>query len=332
MLIRFYRGIGPGTILITIISGVLIWLQRFIDPVSLDSLYNPYAMPLHSFVFSLLKGNTLLGTVLSFITLLSIAFYLTNFNTRLFFITERTLLPAGLYVLASGFLISTQFFNPVFPATLLLIVALDRVMASYRKTGIAYNYFDASLILSVGSLFYFNIIWFYPVILIGILLIRTFSLREMILSFFGLVAPYLVVLAFYYVSGSDITRFTDLIIENIIHPSPQYYWSPLLITVLITGTLLLIISLSHLVGIFSTKKVKTRKIFSLLIWVLVISVAVYFIVPSASVELIYIVLIPFVYIVSHFIVFVKNKKIANAVFAIIFLAILMIQIFGIYTW
>lgn len=330
MIIRFYRGIGPGTILLTIITAVLVWLQKFIEPVSLGSLYDPNMMPLHSYAYVLIAENSFVGTLMSFVIMLIIAFYLANFNTRLFFITERTLLPAAIYVLASGFLVSTQVFNPIFPASLCLLIAVDRVMASYRKTGIAYNYFDASLILSLGSLFYFNIVWFYPVILIGILLIRTFSFREMILSLFGLLTPYLVVYAIYYISGSDIAVFTELILNNIILHADQYYWSPLLLTALATGTLLLILSLAHLAGIFATKKIKTRKTFSLLIWILIISIIVYFTVPSASVELISVLLIPYAYILSHFIVFTKNKKIANIVFAIVFLVIAVIQVFEIY--
>jgi hypothetical protein len=330
MLLRFYRGIGPGTILIVIVSAVLIWLQRFIEPLSHISISGPEPMPLYSLVLGLVGQNALMGTIISFLLMLTIAFYLANFNTRLFFITERTLLPASLYILASGFLMSIQTLNPVFPATLMLIIAIDRVMASYRKTGLAYNFFDASLILSLGSLFYFNIIWFYLVIIIGILLIRTLSLRELLLSLFGLVAPYLVVYAIYYVTGKDLGVFSEMILDNISKTAHRYYWSPILITGLITGTTLFIIALSHLAVIFATKKIKTRKTFSLLIWIMIITVAVYFLVPSASVELIYVVLIPFVYIISHFIVFVRNKKIANIMFAIIFTAILAIQLFGIY--
>jgi hypothetical protein len=330
MFLKFYRGIGPGAILMTAVTGLLIWLQRILAPVSLESVYFQDAMPLHSFMYSIMNGASGLGTVLSFFIMLTIAFYLANFNTRLFFITERTLLPASLYVLASGFLVSTQVFSPVFPATLLLMLAIDRVMAAYRKTGIAYNFFDASLILSVGSMFYFNIIWFFPVILIGIMLIRTFNVRELILSLFGLLAPYLLVYAIYYVSGEEMYLFTELIVSNIITPASNYYWSPLLITVLIVGTILLVTSLAHLASVFASKKIKTRKIFSLLIWILILSLAVYFFVPSASVEVLYILLIPFVYIVAHFIVIVKNKKIANVVFAIYFLTILVIQIYLIY--
>lgn len=123
MFIRLYRGIGPGSILITILSAVLIWLQKFIDPISVDSISGSSAMPLHSLFLGFVGHNLLLGTFLSFMVMLTIAFYLANFNTRLFFITERTLLPASLYVLASGFLVSTQTFSPVFPATLMLIIA-----------------------------------------------------------------------------------------------------------------------------------------------------------------------------------------------------------------
>ena len=330
MFLKFYRGIGPGAILLTVITGLLIWLQRILAPISLESVYFQDAMPLHSFIYTTMNGASGLGTVLSFFIVLTIAFYLANFNTRLFFITERTLLPASLYVLASGFLVSTQVFSPVFPATLLLMLAIDRVMASYRKTGIAYNFFDASLILSIGSMFYFNIIWFFPVIIIGIMLIRTFNVRELILSLLGLLAPYLLVYAIYYVSGEEMYLFTELIVSNIITPASTYYWSPLLITVLIVGTILLVISLAHLVSVFTTKKIKTRKTFSLLIWILILSLVVYFFVPSTSVEVLYILLIPYVYIVAHFIVFVRNKKIANVVFAIYFLAILIIQVYLIY--
>jgi hypothetical protein len=162
------------------------------------------------------------------------------------------------------------------------------------------------------------------------MLIRTFNVRELILSLFGLLAPYLLVYAIYYVSGEEMYLFTELIVSNIITPASNYYWSPLLITVLIVGTILLVTSLAHLASVFASKKIKTRKIFSLLIWILILSLAVYFFVPSASVEVLYILLIPFVYIVAHFIVIVRNKKIANVVFAIYFLTILVIQIYLIY--
>ena len=60
---------------------------------------------------------------------------------------------------------------------------------------------------------------------------------------------------------------------------------------------------------FTKKKVKSRKIFSLLIWVGVIAILIYFISPSASVELVYILAIPASYILAHYYIGVRRKKI-----------------------
>ena len=203
---------------------------------------------------------------------------------------------------------------------------IDRLLASYRRSGVAYNFFDASLMLSLASMFYFNIIWFFLVIIIGILLIRTFNLKEIFLSIFGLLTPYLVTIAIYYIGGKEISLLFDIIKSNIISEAPTYNWTQLIIILFSAGSLVVVISMVHLARIYNTKKIRSRKIFSILIWILVCCIAVFFIVPSASVELYYIILIPYVYIVSHFVIFVRNKKIANLIFAIIFLAIAAIQI------
>ena len=59
---------------------------------------------------------------------------------------------------------------------------------------------------------------------------------------------------------------------------------------------------------------------------MVISVVIYLIIPGVSAEVIYILLVPYAYLASHFIVFSRNKKIANVLFAILFLSVLVIQL------
>ena len=330
MLLRLYRGIGPGSILLLILTGVLLWMYQFINPVDIIEYYSDNAMPLYIFFDSLLGKSILARSLLGFILTLLIAFYLSNFNTRLFFITERTLLPSSFYVILSGFFVNLQTLNPILPATLLLFIALDRVVDSYRKSGIAYNYFDASLMLGIGSMFYFNIIWFFPVIIIGVLLIRTFNFREIFLALFGLIAPYLVAVAVYYITGNDLSLLRDQLVNNVLYTSSDYVWSTQVIISLSICALLIVISLVHLFGLYNTKKIKTRKVFSILIWLFVIGVGIYFIIPGSSEEMIYVVLIPVVYLFSHFIVFTRNKKIANIVFAIVFISVVVIQILRIY--
>ena len=330
MLLRYYRSIGPGSILLVILTGVLLWMYQFISPAQLTAYYSENAMPLFLFFDSVLGDSAFARSVSGFILVLIIAFYLSNFNTRLFFITERTLLPSSVYVILSGFFINLQTFNPVLPATLLLIIAIDRVIGSYRKPGIAYNYFDASLLLGLASMFYANVLWLFPIIIIAILIIRTLYLREIFLSVFGLITPYLVALAIYYIGGHDLSIIKDRLINNILKGSPAYLWTTADLIAICTGALIIIISLVHLLGRYNTKKIRTRKIFSLLIWMLVFALATFFLVPGASVELFYIVLIPASYLLSHFLVFVRNKKIANIVFAIVCILIVGLQVLRIY--
>ncbi len=96
------------------------------------------------------------------------AFLLVNFNTTVFFIHERTFLPALIYILFGGFFPDHQLLNPVLPASIFLMLAVMRIMESYHITGTAYSYFDAGILISTGSLFYANLIWFGLIVIIGI--------------------------------------------------------------------------------------------------------------------------------------------------------------------
>ena len=311
MLLRIYRGIGPGTVIVIIITLILVWLKAFLNPVQADLYYNTNPAPLYSLIYGFFEIRPKLGILFSMLLVLIIGTYMVNFNTRLFFINERTFLPASLYVLFSGFISSIQILNPVLPASLMLIIAIDRLIVSYRKPGIAYNLFDSSLIIGLAALLYTNIIWFYLLIIAGISLFRSFNLRELLLSLAGIFTPYIVLFSFYYLSGRDLAGLGNYLLDSLITDVPDFYWSPAFIVVSSINLFILIISLMQLLSIYNTKKVRSRKIFTLFTFMLLLTVIIYFAVPSASVELMYVFLLPLVYILTHYLVMMRNKKIAN---------------------
>ncbi|MGM0464551.1 MAG: hypothetical protein ACQEQW_07820 [Bacteroidota bacterium] len=326
MLLKIYRGIGPGTILVILISLVLVWLQALINPSAPAMYHDNNPAPLYSLLLSLFEGRPLAGTVFSMILVMLISIYLVNFNTRLFFINERTFLPASLYVLMSGYITTNQVLNPVLPASLLLLLSFDRLIVSYRKPGIAYNLFDASLLTGVAALLYTNMIWFFLLIIIGISIFRSFNLREIFIALSGLLTPVVILYSVYYLTGRDILWLNSFFIDSIITDVADYYWSPEFIIISAVNLLIFLVSLLHLWSIFNTKKVRSRKIFSLFTWMLLLTAGIYFLIPSTSVELMYIFIIPLVYILTHHLVMIKNKKIANYIFAIIFLSVLFMQL------
>jgi hypothetical protein len=254
------------------------------------------------------------------------AFLMVNFNTTVFFIHERTFLPAFFYVLFGGLFPDQQLLNPVIPASIFLMLAIMRILDGYNKTGTAYNYFDAGILISTGSLFYANLIWFGLLVIIGIALLRTGNAKEIVISVLGLLTPYLIIFGIYYVLGKDIFALIKLIGDNLFTRSTFYPLPRLTILALIFSGALILASFVQLMNRMNSKKIKSRKTFSLMIWTLLISITVYFALPSASVELIWVMSIPVSYFLTHYFVFVKKKLVPEILFSLLCFFILFIQI------
>ncbi|MCK7535675.1 MAG: DUF6427 family protein [Marinilabiliales bacterium] len=213
-----------------------------------------------------------------------------------------------LFILISSVFPFTDVFNPALPATSLLVYAIMRIADSYRQPDISYNYFEAALVISAGSLLYVNLIWFGGLLFVGLVILRNINAREFLITIIGLLTPYSILYGFYYVAGKDLSDLTTLIVNSISQETVDYDWSRMQVIILIFMGIAFLISIIYLASVFNSKKVKARKIFSLLIWTIIISIFVYLLVPSASVEIFYIFLVPAVCILSNYFVSRQRKK------------------------
>jgi len=134
MLLKLFKGTGPGVIFLIFITFGLLWISAFLDP-RLPGLYvfETRPMPLYSVIKFLLGSHPLAGVMFSAGILSVMLVLLVNFNTSVFFINERTFLPAVFYVLFCAIFPGNQVLNPVLPASLFLMLAVRRIMDSYRK-------------------------------------------------------------------------------------------------------------------------------------------------------------------------------------------------------
>jgi hypothetical protein len=283
-------------------------------------------MPLYGLLKLAIYNSHNLGVILSFLIVCLISFLVVNFNTTVFFINERTFLPALIYILLGGFFPDHQLMNPVLPASIFLMLALYRIMDGFHKTGTAYNYFDAAVLISIGSLFYVNLIWFGLLVIIGIAIMRTWNLNEIVISIIGLLTPWFITFGLYYVIGKDVHGLMKLIGDNLFTRAIYYPFPKLTIVALIFSGALMVVSLVHLIKLMNTKKIKSRKTFSLLIWSFIIAVIVYFAVPSVSIEITWLMGIPVSYFLTHYFVFVKKKLVPEILFSLFIIYILFIQI------
>jgi hypothetical protein len=327
MLLRLFRGTGPGVVLLILFTSVAVWLSAFINPHLPSSFhYDINPMPLYSLLKEGIGNNALAGVIFSFVLVVLLSFILVNFNTSVFFINERTFLPAAIFILLSGLFPHYQVLNPVLPASVFLMIAVRRIIDAYRKSGTAFNFFDASLLISTGSLFYANLIWFGLLVIIGIAILRTGNIKELAISILGLCTPIFLTIGLYYITGKDLNSLMSDIHYNLFDKTGEYYLSRLAIAGLIIIGLNVLISIIHLISVMNSKKIKSRKTFTELLWTFMISIVVFFVLPSVSVEIVWLISIPVSYFLSHYFIFSKKKLIPEIFFAALFIIIAALQI------
>ena len=262
MISKLFRGTGPGVIFLIIFSLILLWLSAFVNPqVQTSSVYEVRPMPLYRIAKLITANSPQAGVTLSFIVLTILLFLLVNFNTSVFFLGERTFFPAVIYIMFSAVLPPLQVMNPVLPSAPFLILALKRIMGSYRKPGTAFNFFDAALLIGTGSLFYANLVWFGLLVFIGIALLRTGNVVEIFTSIIGLLTPYIMIFGIYYVLGRDTGELWTDIRENLFAESPGAVFSRVGIVALTVSGLMLLVSIVFLNGAYKFNENKIKKNF-----------------------------------------------------------------------
>jgi hypothetical protein len=327
MLRKKLRETGPDVVILIHIVLLLTWIGAFLHPhLPAYQGFDIKPMPLFNLLMSATDFSPLFSVIVAFLLVLLIAFLLVNFNTSAFFISERNFLPALMYVLLSGYFPLNQILNPVLPAALFLILGIRKIIESYKIQGTAFSLFDAGMLISVGSLFYAGLIWFGLLLIIGIAILRTGSIKEIIISILGLATPVFIVYGFFYVTGKDIDSMMSAVTYNLFTKDAHYSIPVLTLVVLIISGIIVLISVTQLLSAINSKKIKSRKTFILFLWTLFIVAAVYFLLDPISVEIHWLAVIPSSYFLSHYFVFSRSKLLPEIMLVVLFVLAALVQV------
>lgn len=320
MLLKKFRQSGPDVMILTVIILIFTWLGSFLHP-RLPSAqgFDEMPMPLFSLLLSVSSFSAFFSVFTAFLLVLLIAYLLVNFNTSSFFISERTFLPAVVFILLAALFPEYQLLSPVLPAAVFLILAIRTMVGSYKVHGTAYSFFDAGVLIGIGSLFYAPLIWMGLILFAGILILRTVNLREIIISIFGLATPLFIVYGILYVAGKNMQDQLSAVFWNLFGRETGYTVSEIKLALMITAGVLILIAAVHLLQVLNMKKVKSRKTFSLLLWTFFITLGITLFFGSVSAEIYCLLIIPPSYIITHYFVFSKAKRFPGIMMAILFL-------------
>jgi hypothetical protein len=306
---------------------IAVWTPVFFSS-SITQNYVSYnnSMPLFELLKHLLGAKIWVSNIVAAAICATLAFLITNLNTTHFFINERTFVPALIFIFITALLPQYQILNPALPASLFIIFALKRMLESYNKQGVAYNFFDVGILIGTGSLFYANLIWFGTLIFIGIAIFRSVNVKEISVSILGLIIPYIIMFGLYYMLNYDLNNLLSLIFNNLFSDAASFGFSTFEIAMLIFMSIVIIFSLAQILMFQGTTKIKSRKTFLLLIWTFFIALSVYFFVPSASCEIIWILAIPSSYFIANYFIFSKRKILSEVLFCLFFLTVVLMQV------
>jgi hypothetical protein len=307
MLLKAFKSNQPYSILLLPLITLGLWLNSFLHPLAYPFFKGEDSMILYQPIQMLLGNSPFVSTITALVFIILLAFLVLKLNQQYAFIRVRTFLPSYLFVIITSGLHELHAMHPVYPAALFLILAIDRIFNTYDKEQIHSNAFDSGIFLAIGSLFYLNLIFFFPILWIGFIILKpNVNWREYVLTTIGFILPWLAAIGFYLGTG----RYDELVqtLESNITFHQIFLRDHLPIQ--IYGGFLILLTLFgsfFLLSQFDGKKISSRRYFKTFFWIFLISVILVIANPAVSQEIIILLAIPLSYLISNYLIFMKRQ-------------------------
>jgi len=160
-----------------------------------------------------------------------------------------------------------------------------------ENPNINYRYVDGGMLIAIGSFFYFNIIFFLPFLWIAQSTLRKQNIREILFSVIGVIVPYIYLFTFAFLFDYDLNSLLNQIINAFNYPA-HFTLSWLMIACISVYGIFFFIASFYAIMKFPSRKIRTRKLFQLLFYLFVVTLTIFFVVPSAGFEIFFVISIP----------------------------------------
>lgn len=328
MLLRFFRSIGARMLFFIPLLGIVFWLHSFMKAPETQHQFDVYPMPLYQFVISLLPVYSIAGNILALTLVILQSFLLVRLNTRFILINNRTYLPAIFFVILTACIPDIQRLNPALFAGIFLLLSIEKILESFHRNMLAHEIFIASIFIGLGSLFYPFMPLMMLSIWIALAIIRPFNWREWVFTILGFSTPMFFMFSYYYLSNADALKLFNSFESAYEHQFNLKQPSTTSLIFMCFTLLLLLISSQYMIRAYQTMKILPRKAFNIFLWIFLNSIIIYFIVPQATLELIFLSAIPVSYLLSHYFARIRSAFWGNVFILILLILIGFIQVWG----
>ncbi len=318
-----------STFLPALLACMVCWVVSYIYSVGYPVYGEVSSTPLWNAICRILPGKAftyIIGMVLMF----GGAFLLHRANYVLALIREKTILPFLFYVL---FISTNPDFFPLKSTSLgvfCLILALYQLFLTYHDPETRAEAYNAALLVGVGSLLWIHLLWFLPLLWVGMYNFRSLTPRTFIASLLGVGTVYWFQLG-WCVWQQDYTPFTQVfpLLFKVrllsIGGIATVDWISIAIMLLLT----VVASINILTHEYEDS-LRSRQYLFFLILMAIWAFGLYFLYEQVSEEFLETACIPVSILVAHFFTVARGKVVFWSFYAtlVLFIALLFIRLWN----
>jgi hypothetical protein len=315
----------PVVLMLLILFSGFIWaLQWFFPPLSYQDIYHhPGLLMPGSQGFDLpAVWNIALGYPLYLLSL----FLVYKINSRFQIVSEGNYLPVWIYLMVTSTDYRFIHFSPDLVSVNIFLIV---VFLFFQTTNKKRNYktlFYCGFLLSAASLMNALSLVFMLYILFGLYMIKTFNWRESGNFILGVITAAAITTGVIYLTD-NMDVFQHMPGINRIFPGTSVPDYKALLQDFVLG-LFLITSLLFLITRFGFLNINVRRYFRLIILLLVFSLPLYFL-SGMEIMFRFFLAIPVGYILTHFLVYTKQRFLAGSFLWIMFLLMIISEILAV---
>jgi len=324
MFIRFFKSNNASALLFLPLIAIVIWVFGFISPIVLPV---KHSMPLYELFAGIFINIPWLSITIGLLLVIGEAFLLNFIVNENEVLEKQNYLPALFYIVFMSNNKAMLTLHPLLFGNLFVLLALHRLLSSYRKDKAFSESFDAGFLISISSLFYFPFIVFLPMLGVALILMRPFNWREWVISFFGAVIPYIFIITFYFWYDRLDYLFYDKMFYQFIKETPATDMPETFYFMLGIGWLVILFSIVKIVQGVGIGSQRTKKSIVLLVWFLFFSAFSILLAPQISTKYFSALAIPSAVFCANYFTHIKKGWWAEFLFLLLITSLFVNLIF-----
>lgn len=319
-MLQLFKSNQPIAVIFILIYAFLLRLHNFIYPTDWQPVNANF---LSDIVYSWVDSSGLLANITALLLIVIQAIMINQIVANNKIQRISSFLPGLSFVLIASALPDFLVLHPLHFANTFFIIAIGQLFKSYRKYEAASELFNVGFCIALGSLFYFSVNVLLVWAILGLVVIRAFNLRELLIIFVGFFVPFF--LAGTYLFWIDNLDGLQDVWTNIYILDFQLEWNNTTYFKIGFITFIILLCFVNFQSFYARTNIQVQKYITMLYWALIISLLSIIFQEKLTLGHLLIFAAPLAVFLGYFLQKIKNPIIAEFFHLTLLIIVLILQ-------